>query len=366
LAYAAEDAVSPETESVLRNLCKESVGIPLGRWLRWFHGLCSFLCGRTVTEGMFQSEQLHRIVAKWSKIVGFDAVFVFCSSVVQYLNPPELHGVQKLVDLVDVDSQKWFDYAAECKGPRRWLYQTEGNRLRKLEQSIAHNVDAITLVSVAETELFRSFCSHGTVIAIPNGVDLEYFQPRQEVVAATSPSCVFVGALDYRANIDGVRWFCTEVWPEVLRRCPTATFTMVGSRPTALVHRLAELPGIRLANDVPDVRPYLAKATFVVVPLRIARGIQNKVLEALAMGKAVVASPQALEGLAVEPDVHVCRATTAEEWIHSLDHLFGDSATRERLGHDGRAFVETHYRWGQQLHTLGMLLGLHAESGDNP
>jgi polysaccharide biosynthesis protein PslH len=155
-----------------------------------------------------------------------------------------------------------------------------------------------------------------------------------------------------------VDWFCREVWPEVRRQCPAARFIVVGSRPVAAVRRLARLPGVELATDVPDVRPYLVSADVVVVPLRIARGIQNKVLEALAMGKAVVATPGALEGLEVHADVHVCRAATAEQWTATVLRLLGDETLRSRLGIAGRRYVVEHHRWTDQLDRFGSLLGL--------
>jgi len=268
------------------------------------------------------------------------------------------------VDLVAVDSQKWFDYAEEASGVQRRLFQLEGKRLRRLEQSLPPRPKALTLVSRCEVELYRSFCPTDSVHAISNGVDLDYFRPCEDSNAASSCDCVFVGALNYRANVDGIHWFCDEIWPEVRRRQPAATFTVVGSHPSTLVRQLAKRPGVRLSCDVADVRPYLAAAAMVVVPLRIARGIQNKVLEALAMGKAVIATPEALEGIAVEPEVHACQALGPAEWIESMAYLLTDAAARERLGRAGRAFVETHHCWDLQLQPLAALLGLRAASYD--
>jgi glycosyltransferase involved in cell wall biosynthesis len=171
-------------------------------------------------------------------------------------------------------------------------------------------------------------------------------------------SCVFVGALYYRANIDGVTWFCREVWPQLCSRFPGAKFVLVGRRPVASVRRLARDPSVEIAGDVLDVRSYLRNASVVAVPLRIARGIQNKVLEALAVGKAVIASPQALEGLEVVAGQHVCQASTAEEWLNGISRLFRDDAERRRLGAAGRLFVLNHHQWDQCLQPFAELLGL--------
>lgn len=173
-----------------------------------------------------------------------------------------------------------------------------------------------------------------------------------------SQQCVFVGALDYRANVDGIAWYCDHVWPEVRRRRPQSDLLIIGSNPVPAVRRLADIPGVRLAGPVPDVRPYLAEAAVSVAPLRIARGLQNKVLEALAMGKAVIATPQAREGLDVQPGRHLLEAATPAEWIQSTLELLDDPTLRASLGRAGRAFVEQHHRWQDRLEPFASLLSL--------
>jgi polysaccharide biosynthesis protein PslH len=276
----------------------------------------------------------------------------------QYVDVPALAGVPVLVDLVDVDSQKWFDYAEQARGIPRWLYQWEGQRVRRLEASIAGRARAVFAVSPAEVALYRSFCPADNVYPLGNGVDLDYFHPGASAGVASSQRCVFTGALNYRANVDGVRWFCREVWPGVLRRCPEARFVLVGGRPVAAVRRLAELPGVELVGEVPDVRPYVAEAALAIVPLRVARGIQNKVLEAAAMGKATVVSPQAREGLELEPGVHVLQATTPQDWVGAIVELLADPQRRQALGQAARGRVEQRYRWDVQWRALDQLLPL--------
>jgi polysaccharide biosynthesis protein PslH len=358
LAYLSDEQPSVQAEQALRGMCRDVVGLSLGKRRRWVSAARSLACGRTATEGLFWCGRLRHLLARWSKTTRFDAAVVFCSSMVQYLKAPGLDGMPTIVDLIDVDSQKWFDYAAQTSGLPRWLLGLEGRRLRRLERSLPAKARSIILVSRCETDLFRSFCATDSAYAIPNGVDLDYFSPGKGLSSGSTSGCVFVGALDYRANVDGIRWFCEEIWPEVQRRRPQATLTIVGSRPCPAVRRLASQPGVRLACDVADVRPYLADAAMVVVPLRVARGIQNKVLEALAMAKALIATPQALEGIDVEPGVHVHRATEPVQWIESVLRLLDDRSARERLGRAGRAFVEAGYRWERQLQPLAALLGL--------
>ncbi len=214
----------------------------------------------------------------------------------------------------------------------------------------------MTLVSEPEADLYRRFCSPGRVEAVYNGVDLDYFRPTEVPV---EPACVFVGALDYRPNVDAVCWFCDEVWPTVHGQWGEAKFWLVGRRPTAVVRDLARRPGVELVGQVADVRPWVARAAVVVAPLRLARGLQNKVLEALAMGKAVIASPPALAALSVEPGVHLLSASSPGEWISAVPRVLHDESLRRRLGSAGRSYVETHHHWDRCLEPLGDLLGLN-------
>ena len=253
-------------------------------------------------------------------------------------------NVPLVVDLVDVDSQKWLDYAAAAKGWRRWLYRLEGRRVRALEQRLLHQARAALLVTEAEVRLFQAALPNQKTFAVPNGVDLDYFRPGNEPDEAEN-ECVFTGVLNYPPNVDGLQWFCGEVWPLVRQRLPESRFTIVGRNPTPAVQRLGRLPGVAVVGEVPDVRPFLARATVAVAPLRIARGIQNKVLEAMAMARPVIASPAALEGLEPAPGEAACRATTPSEWCARACELFGSPETRRRVGARARQFVEQHHSW---------------------
>ncbi|MHB9081291.1 MAG: TIGR03087 family PEP-CTERM/XrtA system glycosyltransferase [Pirellulaceae bacterium] len=361
LAYLTDEPPPRETTDILESLCHRVAFDQLGR-SRWLRAAASLATGRTATEGLFESPALRRQITAWSTETHFDAVFVYCSSMARYLDVPGLAGVPSVVDLVDVDSQKWFDYAAHTWGPKRYLLRLEANRLRRLEASLPNRVDAVTVVADREADVFNSFSPYRPHV-IRNGVDLDYFQPLLPYNSSLSIvhyplSIIFTGALDYDANVDGATWFCREVWPRVLERFPHAVFQLVGSRPNAQAQRLGKLPGVKLIGEVPDVRPYLHNATVVAVPLRVARGIQNKVLEALAAGKPVVGSPQALDGINATPDVDLLRAATPEQWVQSISELFSEPDRRDHLSRSGRAFVERDYHWSAQLAQLVQLPGL--------
>jgi sugar transferase (PEP-CTERM/EpsH1 system associated) len=358
LAFPSQGRPHPETIKALERYCQRVSAVPVGRRMRWVSAAWSLGVGRTGTEGLFRSARLKRIVSAWARENHFDAVVVVCSSMVQYLDATGLDGLPVIVDLVDVDSQKWFQYAQHSWGLKRRIFQLEGRRLRRLEASLPDRVDALAFVSSHEAELFRSFCPTDRLHVIGNGVDLDYFRPDAASGTSTSPDCVFVGALDYQANLDGVTWFCREIWPEVRRRHPQAAFRLVGSSPGRAARRLARTPGVDLVGQVPDVRPYLRAAAIAVVPLRVARGLQNKVLEAMAVGKAVVATPQALEGIGATPGVHLCQAVTPAQWVQTIISLLSDPHLGSRLGGAAREFVNQGFQWNAQLQPLIEVPGL--------
>lgn len=354
LAYLTGDTADPATADTLGKMCRRVAVGRLGR-LRWLHVARSLATGGTATEGLFHCNRLRGTLEHWTKETKFDVVVVFCSSMAQYLDVPGLADVPAVIDLVDVDSEKWFDYARRTRGPAGLLFRLEGRRLRQLEASLAGRARAITLVSEAEAALYRSFQPAQNVLAIPNGVDLEYFQPAAGPETDTIPRCVFIGALDYRANLDGLDWFCREIWPAAYAQVPGTSLQIVGSNPGRTARRLACEPGIELIGPVPDVRPYVAGAV-AIAPLRVARGIQNKVLEAMAMGRPVLATPEAIEGLGVQAGRDLLCAPTPGAWREQLPLLLRSSAERTRLGAAARLYVETHHHWPQCLAGLGKLL----------
>lgn len=364
LACLADEPVRDEDVAALRRHCARLAIVPVRRASRWVRAAAALALGGTATQGAFASPVLHALVRGWAGATRYRAALASTSSLAPYLCVPELRGVPAVVDLVDVDSQKWLDYATASRGPRAWAYRTEGQRLRRLEADLPSWARAVTLVSDAEAALYRRFAAPGRVAAVTNGVDLEYFAPAAG--GDGPPSCAFVGALDYRPNVDGACWFCAEVWPEVRRRHPRAVLRLVGRHPVPAVRELAKLPGVEVVGPVPDVRPYVAAATAVVVPLRIARGVPNKLLEALAMGKAVVASPPSLAAFRLRPGTELLCASAPAEWAAALDRVFGDPALRRALGSAGRLYAEGHHRWDRCLEPFAELLGLAGEAAATP
>ena len=370
LACLADEPVTPEVSAALHQFAERVAIVPTGR-RRWARALGSVLTGKSISEGAFSEPELTRVVRDWMGQTPFDAAVVSASSMASYLKVFSGSGTRAIVDLVDVDSQKWADFAAAARGPKRWLYRLEAARVRKLEQRLAGWADALAVVSPAEASVLDSFTAAGTATVAANGVDLDYFRPDSPTSenagpGATGPVCVFVGAMDYLPNVDAAVWFARDVWPEIRKRFPTAVFQVVGRKPGPEVCQLAEIPGVFVVGQVPDVRPFVAAATVVVVPLRLARGIQNKVLEALAMGKPVIAAPPALAALKTEPGTDLLAATAPGQWVESVCRLFADPARCQTLGAAGREFVELNHHWEDCLEPLLAAIFTPAENRRPP
>jgi len=355
LAGLSDEPVPAATLEVLRGVCSDVKIFEQGR-SRWLGAIASVAGGRTISEGAFADSRLRRCVRDWAAAIGFDAAIASASSVAPYIHLPELRTCRKIVDLVDVDSRKWLDYAAASTWPRSWMYRTEGRRLGEYERTLTRTADALTLVSSAETALFAGAKKVHTAT---NGVDLEYYRPMPEV--PETETLAFVGAFDYKPNVDGAIRFAREVWPTLRANHPALRLQLVGRKPVASVLSLGSIPGIDVVGQVPDVRPYVAAAKAAIAPLNIARGLQNKVLEALAMGKPVVASPHALGGFARGEDFPALCANAPEDWTRTVAELLRNRPRREELGRAGRAFAETHHNWHDCLSPFGELL----ESAEN-
>ncbi|OOG21964.1 sugar transferase [Thioalkalivibrio denitrificans] len=290
---------------------------------------------------------------------GVDHALVFSAAMAQYL-PREQEQLHTVIDFCDVDSDKWRQYAQGHRFPMNWVYRREARTLLGFERRLASACDASVFVSEQEAKLFRELApeSSARVHAIDNGVDTDYFSPERDYpdpYKGKGAALVFTGAMDYWANVDAVTWFAKEVFPRVRAARSDARFVIVGARPTPEVRRLEEQPGVHVTGAVQDVRPYLAHARAAVAPLRIARGVQNKVLEAMAMGRPVVATPQALDGLRDCPEmrwlVAEAPADLAKLCLQTLED--GDSAGH---GAKGRACVLAHYSWAEHMDRLMALL----------
>ncbi len=342
-----------ELNMLCRNVCIEHLNPT-----RYIRGICSLAMGNSATEGMFYSSRLNSTIADWCQRVQFDGVVGFCSSVAPYLKQSHLNGIPKIVDLVDVDSQKFSEYAMNAKGLKKFLYRLESKRLRSLEITIGSECEGVTLVTEPEADIYRAMAPDAHVRAATNGIDLEYFDVHASTQSVKqNATCLFVGALDYLPNVNGIDWFCSNVWPSVKAKCPESKLLIVGRNPVEKVKKLADLPGVEVFGSVPDVRPYYQQASVAIAPLQIARGLQNKVLEAMAMKTAILSTPHAVEGIEINGS-QVTVASGEDKWIESLLGLFNDQKKRDEIADAGYKFVRDHHCWEKCLQPVADLLGI--------
>ncbi|MGB8275226.1 MAG: TIGR03087 family PEP-CTERM/XrtA system glycosyltransferase [Alphaproteobacteria bacterium] len=367
LACFVDDEDDWQHVPFLKTVCSETYFAPLRRTSALIRSLPGLVDGRALTLLYYYDPDLARWVDATLSRLGIERIFVFSSAMAQYVSGERASSARRIMDFVDVDSDKWRQYAERKPWPLNWIYGHESRALLAFERGVAAAFDLSLFVSQHEADLFRSLAPEVAhkVLHVNNGVDFRFYAPdqvfenpyRESAGPGPAPVLTFTGAMDYWANVDAVTWFVADVFPGIRRRLPDVRFYIVGAKPSAAVRRLARTPGVFVTGRVPDVRPYLAHATAVVAPLRVARGIQNKVLEAMAMAKAVVATPQALEGLGAAPGREIVVAGGASEFAHAVTALLeADGDTRRTVGGAARAHVLAHHDWDSELACLARIL----------
>jgi sugar transferase (PEP-CTERM/EpsH1 system associated) len=334
----------------LRGLCAGLHVAPLHPLRARVASLAGLLHGEALTLRYYRNAALRQWVEQTVRHESIDAVVVFSSSMAQYAEGLRL---PMLVDFVDVDSAKWTQYADNHRWPMSWLYRREGGALLAYERAIASRSARSFFVTEKETELFRSLAPECTqqVEAVSNGVDADYFAPdrgRPSPFEAGELPVVFTGAMDYWPNIDAVTWFAQDMLPRLRERWPALRFHIVGRSPPAALRALAS-DAVSVTGTVPDVRPYLQHAAVVVAPLRLARGIQNKILEAMAMGRPVVATRDCAEAVGAAAGGELLWAGDADAFVREVDALLGNAARAAAIGHAGRQRVLRDYSWSAHL-----------------
>jgi sugar transferase (PEP-CTERM/EpsH1 system associated) len=337
----------------LRDLGVTVHGFPIRPKLRKALALRALMGTQPITLPYFRDARLTRAVA--SEVDrGVDLLLAYSSSMGQYLLP--YRALPKIQIFAELDSDKWLQYSRSHGFPGSWIYAREHRRLLEFERRLAYGVDACTVVYEVERKLLLEQIPGAHVAILPNGVDLEAFRPGP-FDAREPATLLFTGVMDYGANVDGVLWFHREIWPRVKAAIPAAKLLIVGSRPVPAIRALATSTGdVEVTGFVESTRPYFDRATVAIAPLRIARGIQNKVLEAMASGLPTVSSPSAFSGIDAEPGRDLLVADAVEEWVEELVALLRDPARQRALGLAARARMESAYRWDAILSRLDDLI----------
>lgn len=355
-------AFIPRLASLVRRMEFARISPRIGR-LKSAPGL---LRGRPLSVSYFHSPLLQAGIDDILASADIDVILCSCAPMAEYLyrsrEAAAVRAAVRVMDLIDVDSEKWLQYAQRRSRWTAWLYRHEGRCLAEYEQRILREFARVLVVSEAEQSLLaRTADARGKVVTLSNGVDLEYFSPEHRGrCQASEPLLVFTGVMDYWPNVDGILWFAQSILHRIRAAVPTVRLMIVGARPSARVRRLGARAGITVTGFVEDVRDYLGAASVCVVPLRVARGIQNKLLEGMAMGKPVVSTPQAFEGLRATRDLDVIVAADERAFAEAVVALLLDTRRAAELGRRARACVERSYRWEENLRVLEDLIAERA------
>jgi sugar transferase (PEP-CTERM/EpsH1 system associated) len=298
--------------------------------------------------GFFYSTSMARRVRALLAAERFDLILVHCSSVAQYVARHE--GTPKILDFGDMDSQKWFEYARFKPFPLDLGYRLEGMKMLAEEKRLTRRFDLCTATTRGEWETLDGYGTETPTDWFPNGVDSEYFAPSGDRYDADTIS--FVGRMDYYPNQECVFDFCANTLPRLRSRRPNLRLIIVGADPSPAVCRLSHLPGVTVTGSVPDVRPYLQRSALMVAPLNIARGTQNKILEAMAQAVPVVASAVAARGVDANAGEHFLVASAPAEYEAAIIDVLERPRERARLADAGRARMRSHHDWNRSMRRL--------------
>lgn len=331
--------------------------VPLRRFAARIRALLALPRRIPATVAYFDEGRLHRIIRRRMAEAPADVIFVYSSGMAQFVE--SFTKTPRIMQFAELDSRKWKQYSKASAIWKRWIYSLESVKLFAYEQYIAKRFSQNLVCTDREKQEFEILIPGAKIDCMPNGVDLEFFSPRN--ILRREGSVIFTGVMDYYPNVDAVTWFCKNIYPEIRIKFPDFRFTICGSHPTRRVRKLAQLPGVVVTGRVADVRPYLGAAVLAVVPLRMGRGIQNKVLEAMAMGLPCVVTSTARTGIPAENDKHLFVADQAQVFAAKVIELLEDAALRARMGTEARAFVTTHYGWDVALRKMDSIIASAAQ-----
>ena len=336
----------------LQEYCVEVVALPLNRKRASIRAMMDLAVDETGTEGFYRDRRMAKAIESMSARVGsFDAVLVYSSSMGQYAK--YARAPRKILDFCDLDSRKWAASLRMHWPPKSWLMAAEVHRLAELEKKLYRRFDGSILIGEHEADDW-DIVDRDRLFFVGNGVTLP--APIDDY-GYDSNTVGFVGDLGYHPNQDAVRWFVRHVWQDVRARSPQATFCIAGRCPPRSVRRLAAVPGVRVVGAVPDAVKQILKWQVVVAPLRVARGIQNKVLEAMAAGRPVVATVPAVSGIGVTEGKHLLIGGSAQAFARQVAMLLADPQRCRVMGACARAYVAKNHDWNAILAPLERILG---------
>ena len=292
----------------------------------------------------------------------FDVVICTSSAMAEYIYKSK--SIEKLenkplllMDFMDLDSDKWRQYAQTSNWPMKWIYQREASILANYEQKITHDFDTSFFIADAEVDLFYSRCNNaGKVLTMGNGMDTNAFIPATISPENEAPVFLFTGVMDYKPNIDAVVWFVEEVWPSIFANYNKARFIIAGMNPSSAVNELTNITGIEVTGFVDDILPYYHQSDYFVAPFRLARGVQNKVLQAFACGLPVISTSMGAEGIDCIQDEHILIANNDVDFLRAVETLENDQVFRATIKKNALSLIHEQYSWQGKLQVLDEVL----------
>jgi sugar transferase (PEP-CTERM/EpsH1 system associated) len=338
-----------EGQAALKPYCRQIAVYSVRPAVARLRALPYLLTGTPLTVPYFYSPELQEAVDSALRRHSYGRIFVYCSAMAQYVKG--CRDTPIVTDLVDVDSDKWTQYASHRRFPWSAVYRREGRTLRRLEQEVSETSACVLVTTEREADLLRRISGRANVHVLPIGVDLDYFKGSTKV-SAPGPTISFTGDMGYFPNQEAVFYFARQVLPLVRKSVPNARFLIVGRNPSRRVLGLRQIDGVEVTGSVPDVRPYLAMATVSVAPFSIASGIQNKILEAMAYGLPVAGTRRAVQGLSAAVAGIVEIGDDAETLALKVVALLRDSELARGIGQESRRRVAADYSWEPILQQL--------------
>jgi len=315
--------------------------------------------GQALSLPYYKNKALQSWVDKTVDQNNIEKILVFSSSMAQFVEGPSFQNTRRIMDFVDIDSDKWQQYAESKTGIMKWIYSREAIKLLNYEKHVNELFQASLFVSSTEADAFREMMnsSKQKVDYVNNGVDTEIFNPAFDLenpYDEQSTTLVFTGAMDYWANVDAVVWFVNTHFPQIRSSNENVQFYIVGSNPSKEVLELQKTDGVIVTGKVPSMLPYLRHADLAIAPMRIARGIQNKVLEAMAMEKVTLVSPQAYEGIHATPSKELILIQDDDKWVDVVNKLLTKKSLE--IGNTARCFVKRRYSWSANIQKLKQII----------
>ena len=360
LGYFVDDPDDREHMAFLKQKSRQHCAIERSPAQMKMTALWGFLKGTPLSIEAYNSKDMYDFVRHQVDAIGVEAIYVFSSAMAQFVMP-FAGKIPIVMDFCDVDSAKWSAYSFEASLLNRFVYGREGRKLAAYETAVSKAVDQSVFVSEAEVDFFVSRQTgdfKAVITSLPNGVDCAYFDTAAIDVAQPEVPCVsFTGAMDYKPNVDAIVWFLDHCWVSVRKAIPTAELYIVGGKPAPALRSVNGKNGIVITGRVDDVRPYIASSQAVIAPLQIARGIQNKVLEAMAMSRPVVATSEAFTGIEAVMGEDIIIADTPVVFTDAVIALLSDTGYGDQMGKMARASVLENHSWPVSYAKLDTILG---------